>query len=153
MVERLEWAITNMLHKGTEAVLVLSLDPAKEVTISLDELQETPRLTKADLIEEDGFIVGVQKDGTPIAGSVWLEKDGTLYASATELYSATDTLAADLLKTLKISAIIEPQRLEGNEWDSIFLISDEFGFVHFGENDEKVAPGSMKLEECFSRLW
>lgn len=151
--ERLEWAIVNMLNKDTEAVLVLNMDPAKEATISLDELREAPALTEADLVEDDGFISGVRRDGKPIAGSVWVERDGVLYASRSELYTATDTLALDLLKTLKISAIIEPQRLKGVEFDSIFLISDEFGFVPIGENHEREALSSAKLKECFLRLW
>jgi hypothetical protein len=151
--ERLEWAIANMLSKDTEAVLVLSIDPQAEVTLSLDELQEVPSLGFDDLVIEDGLVRGVQKNGQSIAGTVWTEREGVLYASQTELNNATDTLARDLAETLKISAIIELQKPEEIKHSSIFLISDEFGFVPIQGGSEKRMPLSTKLEECFSRLW
>jgi hypothetical protein len=153
ILERLEWAIANMLSKDTEAVLVLSIDPQTEVTISLDELREAPSLSLDDLVIEDGLVKGVQKNGLDIDGTVWTEREGVLYASQTELNNATDTLARDLAETLKISAIIEPQKSEEIKHDSIFLISDEFGFVSIQGGSEEHTPLSAKLEECFLRLW
>jgi hypothetical protein len=151
--ERLEWAIINLLDKDKEGVLVLSIDPKTEVKISLDEVQETPTLSLDGLVTEDGLIVGVQKDGQLLAGSIWVERADSLYASVEKLNNATDTLTYDLAKTLKISAIIEPQRLEDISNSSSFLISDEFGFVPLGEKSGNDAPLSAKIEECFLRLW
>ncbi len=151
--ERLEWAIANMLHQGTEAVLVLSIDPKSEVTISLDELSEAPSLSFEDLIEEDGFVIGVQKYGKIIDGTIWVERDDTLYASIIKLNSATDTLARDLAETLKISAIIERQRVTDIKDSGVFLISDEFGFVPVQWGSDNSNPLSLKLKDCFLRLW
>ncbi|MCL2136388.1 MAG: hypothetical protein FWH40_02530 [Coriobacteriia bacterium] len=59
--ERLEWAMLNLLTKGSEAVLVLHIDPAHEVRLSLDDVREAPALTLDDLCVADGLVLGVEK--------------------------------------------------------------------------------------------
>lgn len=151
--ERLEWAIANMLNHDLEAVLVLNIDLKNEVTVSLDKLRETPSLKLEDLIVEDGFVLGAQQDGKQIDGTVWTERDKTLFASTQNLNSATDTLAADLASTLKFSVTPEPQKLSDIKDGSVFLISDEFGFVPISDKPKAASELSAKLKECFLKLW
>ena len=86
-------------------------------------------------------------------GTVWLEYDGILHASCTELTSATDTLAKDLAKTLRLPLIVQPQPVEALEKSTAFLISDEFGFLPIQGDLQAMGAASSKLNECFSRLW
>lgn len=152
--ERLEWALANMLSASSEGVLVLSIDPATEVTMSLDMVRETPSLSSDDLIVKEGFITGVQQGGSPLEGSVWLERDGMLYASCQELTTATGTLARDLAQTFKLPVSIRPQRPEDTRQAALFLISDEHGFVPIQPASNcAAAPATAKLQECFSKLW
>jgi hypothetical protein len=148
--ERLEWAVDNLFNKDSEGVLVLRINPENDVTLSLDEVREAPHLTTSDLLVENDVIVGVQYDGEPVAGTVWLERDGVLCASCDELVSATGTLVRDLAATLGLPVEVLPQRQadatgandetdasDANDTNdtndtrgsSAFLISDEFGFV------------------------
>jgi hypothetical protein len=167
IVERLEWAVDNMFNEESEGVLVLRIAPENEVTMSLDTVRETPRLSIDDLSVQDGMVVGATHEGAPIAGTVWLERDGVLYVSRDELIAATDTLARDLATTLGLPMEAQPQRLADAKQAPVFLISDEFGFVPIqngiGANDtsgEKegsdvstsVSP-TERLRECFAKLW
>jgi hypothetical protein len=86
-------------------------------------------------------------------GTVWLEYDGILHASCTELTSATDTLAKDLVETLKLPLIVQPQPVEALEKSTVFLISDEFGFLPIQGDLHAMGAASSKLNECFSGLW
>jgi len=151
--ERLEWAVVNMLTSDSEGVLVLSVDPTREVKVSLEELRETPMLSRKNLLTENGLIVGVESGGEKLAGTVWLEHDGVLYASCEKLVSATETLAKDLAETLKLPLNIQPQPIEAAEYNSAFLISDEFGLIMIEDNLKNTAPAASKLQECFSKLW
>ena len=151
--ERLEWALANMLTDDTEGVLVLHIDPAHEVTVSLDPVRERPVLNLSSLLVEGGLIIGAEFDGETLEGTVWLECDGALCASCDELISATGSLAKDLCETLKLPLSIHPQHIEDAENSSLFLISDEFGFVLIQEHPCGEAPATSKLEECFSKLW
>jgi len=151
--ERLEWAVDNMLASDSEGVLVLNVDPAREVKVSLEELRETPVLGNGSLLVKDGLIAGVVFEGETMAGTVWLEYEGKLHASCEKLVSATETLARDLAKTLGFPLITQPQPIEAIEGSSIFLISDEFGLIMIRDQPEGTAPATTKLQECFSRLW
>ena len=132
---------------------VPTTSPAQEVTVSLDPLREKPALDRNDLLVKDGVIVGAQYEGEALEGTVWLEYDGAIHASCTKLITATGTLAKDLLNTLKLPLIVLPQLLEAVERSSIFLTSDEFGFVSIQRQPDGKAPITTKLEECFSKLW
>jgi hypothetical protein len=153
IVERLEWALTNLLNKESEGVLVLALDPSKDVVLSLDELREAPVLTPDDLVADDGVVAGVRHAGEALAGTVWLERNGVLYASAEELVAATATLARDLANTLGLPIEVKPQRYEDVRGASVFLISDEFGFVPIQAVPVAEAPATERMRECFVKLW
>ena len=151
--ERLEWAVDNMLASDSEGVLVLNVDPVREVKVSLEELRETPALGSESLLVKEGLITGIGFEGETLAGTVWLEYDGRLHASCEKLVSATETLARDLADTLGIPLIIQPQPIEVAENSTTFLISDEFGLVLIGDHPEDTAPATTKLQECFLKLW
>jgi len=150
--ERLEWAVDNMLASDSEGVLVLNVDPAREVKVSLEELRETPALGSESLLVEEGLIIGVEFEGETLAGTVWLEYDNKLHASCKKLVSATETLARDLVDTLGIPLSVQPQPIEAAEGSSVFLISDEFGLVMIGNRLVGAAPATIKLQECFAKL-
>jgi hypothetical protein len=150
--ERLEWAVDNMLNQDSECVLVLNIDPESEVVASLEELREPPTLTPNNLVIQNGFITGVQLTDQPLQGTVWSERASTLYASTNTLITATDTLASDLAQTLKIPVEVHPQSLEQATTGSLFLISDEFGFVPIqtpSKTKIPATPATTKLHECF----
>ena len=237
--ERLEWAISNMLYDNAKGVLVLKIDKAHEVTITLDDFRLLPALDCKNLLVENGFITGVRlgncvmetvswknepgrmpeglegiveagkaeglshEIGPGIAqgfvygleggilggivggiaggigsaigglvgdriadkrtaettseflqGTVWLEYEGMLHVSCDPKYlvAATSTLAKDLADTLGLPLDIQLQPIEAAENASVFLISDEFGFVLLQDNPkENIATN--KLQECFSKLW
>jgi len=151
--ERLEWAVDNMLASDSKGVLVLNIDPTREVKVSLEELRETPVLGSESLQVNDGLIAGVEFKGETLAGTVWLEYDGKLHASCEKLVSATETLARDLADTLGIPLSVQLQPIEATEGSLVFLISDEFGLVMIGDRSEGAAPATIKLQECFSKLW
>ena len=151
--ERLEWAVANMFASDSDGVLVLSIDPAREVTVSLDDVRETPVLGCENLVVEEGVIAGAQYEGERLAGTVWLEHDDTLFASCRELISATETLARDLVTTLRLTLNVQPQPIDVLQSSTAFLISDEFGLVMIQECPEDKAPATAKLKECFSKLW
>jgi hypothetical protein len=152
-VERLEWALVNLLNKESEGVLVLALDPHKDVVLSLDELREVPTLTVDDLVVVDGVIAGVRHGEEAFAGTVWLEREGTLYVSAEKLVAATATLAYDLAETLGLPVEVLPQERGSAERASVFLISDEFGFVPVQTLPAAEAPATERIKECFAKLW
>jgi hypothetical protein len=134
LLQRLEWAVDNLLDKDKDGVLVLSIDPQKDVVASLDTLREQPRLTRDNLVVKDGLVAGAQHEGAPLEGSVWSERDGVLHVSCEELVTATGTLARDLAQTLGLPLELRPQKLaEIDAADAVFLISDEFGFIPFGD--------------------
>jgi hypothetical protein len=165
LLQRLEWATGSLLNKEEEGVLVLSIDPEKDVVVSLDAVREKPMLTSEHLVIEDGFVIGVQCEGTPLEGSVWFEYGGMLYASCEELTTATGTLVRDLAQTLGLPVEVCPQRsacataapattsaTATPATTAIFFISDEFGFVPI---HNALAPSSAtaRIEECFAKLW
>ncbi|MDR3037227.1 MAG: hypothetical protein LBU31_02295 [Coriobacteriales bacterium] len=157
--ERLEWAASNMLNENSEGVLVIAIDPATDIVVSLDKLREPPHLTTADLVfaAGTGAITGVQHEGAPLAGDVWLERDDVLYASCDALTSATGTLARDLAQTLNITVVVCPQQAVAIQDSSAFLISDEFGFVPLATPTptptHRAPSASQRLRECFDKLW
>jgi hypothetical protein len=151
--ERLEWAVDNMLNEGSECVLVLAIDPAEDVVASLEELREPPELSKDDLVLENGFIIGVQVKGEALQGIVWCERNGVLYVSADHLRTATGTLAYDLAQTLTLPVNLKPQSLEDVARCSLFLISDEFGFLPIENPDATSTFATEKLQDCFAKLW
>lgn len=152
--ERLEWAVDNMLNQDSEGVLVLNIDPAKDVVASLEKTREAPVLDPSNLTTEDGFIKGVcLSTGEQLQGVVWGERAGVLYASTHELTTATATLARDLAQTLKLSVEIQPQLLEQASTGALFLVSDEFGLISIQGPPTGEAPATAKLRECFTKLW
>jgi hypothetical protein len=165
--ERLEWAVDNMFNEDSEGVLVLRINPENDVTLSLDEVCEAPRLTMGDLLVENEVIVGVQHDGELVAGTVWLEKEGVLCASCDELVSATGTLVRDLAATLGLPIEVSPQRQAdaANAGGApVFLISDEFGFVPILRDtaaeaadptgvDARSPTAAERIRDCFAKLW
>lgn len=154
--ERLEWATINMLNQDSEGVLVLNIDTETEVVASLEELRDPPTLTVSDLTLTDGLIAGVQLNGEPLQGVVWVEREGMLYASAPELITATATLARDLAQTLKLPVETQAQTLEQAQGSSLFFISDEFGFIPIQQANatpSNETPATAKLQECFAKLW
>jgi hypothetical protein len=167
LLQRLEWAVDSLLGKEEEGVLVLSIDPEKDVAVSLDAVRKKPSLTSEHLVINNGFITGVQYEGVLLEGSVWLERDGVLHASCEELVSAAGTLARDLAQTLGLSVEVCPQRGADTSDASIpaaaiFLISDEFGFVPIRDNSVSThsststvqsAPATARIEDCFAKLW
>lgn len=53
--ERLEWAAAHLMNSDTDAVLVLSVDPAAEIQVSLDDARVMPEVSLDDIIfTEDG---------------------------------------------------------------------------------------------------
>jgi hypothetical protein len=152
IVERLEWAVDNLLDAGCEGVLVLAIDPHNDVVVSLDEVQAAPALTADDLLVADGLIVGVQHAGKPLAGTIWLERDGVLYASCEELVLATATLTRDLAETLGLPVEVMPQRKADARNASVFLVSDEFGFVPIQELPTPEAPATERMKQCLAAV-
>jgi hypothetical protein len=151
LLQRLEWAVDNLLGKDEECILVLVIDPEKDVAVSLDALREKPVLTRDNLVIEDGFVTGAWHEGVPLEGSVWFEYDDTLHASCEELLTATGTLARDLAQTLKLPLEVCPQKaLDIQTETAAFLISDEFGFVPI---QDTFATAALRIEDCFAKLW
>jgi hypothetical protein len=169
--ERLEWAMLNMLSRDSEAVLVLSIDLDGEMRMSFEGLCEMPQLGAEDLLEGDGLVVGVAHDGQALAGDVWLELGGRLYASAAAVTSATGTLAIDLAQTLGIEVEVGLQPLplvrQAACDGRAFLISDEFGLVPIGEaaggpagaaagagpGPAGAAGAAARIQAAFAKLW
>jgi len=156
--ERLEWAMFNMLSSDSEAVLVLNIDPATEVRLTLEEVREIPELSVDDLRLEDGFCVGVTFDGDDLAGDIWIEQDGSFTAGAREIHTATSTLCRDLVQTLGYQQRAELLNVDAvqaaSQHGQAFLISDEFGFVPIG-SPELIEDGSAtgRIRDAFARLW
>jgi hypothetical protein len=144
-----------MLDENSEGVLVITIDPTTDIVVSLDKLREQPRLTTADLVfaAKTGVITGVQHEGAPLAGDVWLERDDVLYASCDALSSATGTLVRDLAQTLNMMVVVCPQQAATIQDSSVFLISDEFGFVPLATPTHRTSSASQRLKECFDKLW
>jgi hypothetical protein len=163
LLQRLEWAADNLLDKDAEGVLVLNIDPEKDVLVSLEAVRAKPRLTREHLVVEEGVVTGIQYKDAPIEGSVWFEYDGVLHASCEELVTATGTLARDLAQTLGLPVETRPQRLV--DADAAFLISDEFGFIPIcdtlatsarsttGNAGNTSATATVRMEECFAKMW
>jgi hypothetical protein len=168
LLQRLEWATDSLLNKEEEGVLVLSIDPEKDVVVSLDAVQDKPILTSEHLVIEDGFVTGVRHEGAPLEGSVWFEYEGVLHASCEKLTAATGTLVRDLAQTLGLPVEICPQRgaappaSPAPPATAVFFISDEFGFVPIHDSsvstrpstiDAQSAPATAQIEKCFAKLW
>jgi len=164
--ERLEWALLNMLKDDSEAVLVLDIDPAAEVKLTLEDLRAAPHLCAADIDSQDDLAgdltVDLNQGGEKLTGSIWLERDGGLFASTSQIYRATDTLCYDLAKTLGHEPTVQPQTLETVELaiasGNVFFISDEFGFLPIWPGPDEVdvltiSPLVEKLRAGFSKLW
>ncbi|MDR2957839.1 MAG: hypothetical protein LBU61_06670 [Coriobacteriales bacterium] len=170
--ERLEWAMLNMLETSTEAVLVLSIDPAAEVRLSLEEVQPAPQLNTSDLCIKQGRVTGIYSAGQLLAGDVWLAQDGQLLASTDEVYTATSTLCQDLATTLGVRVLVEPQVLSAVQQAAglgkAFLIVDEFGFIPISQSQEPVSTSytatnipinstsssiTERIRQAFARLW
>jgi len=156
VLERLDWAVMNMLGPGSEAVLVVELDRAREARMSLAEVAPPPSLGAGDLVEEQGFVLGAAVGAEPLAGDVWLELDGALAASTPEVTSGTGTLGLDVARTLGIPCEVGLQPLavarQAAEAGRAFLLSDEFGFVPIGAAPAASGPAA-RMREAFSRLW
>jgi hypothetical protein len=139
----------NMLEGKNEAVLVLDIDPANEVRLSLEDPRPAPSFGTGDLRSADDRVIGIEQTGEQFHGSVWIERDGSLYASVESLHRASDTLCHDLAKTLKFTpqtqlltvAEVETAAAHG----AAFLISDEFGFLPItAANSSEEAGGEMQ---------
>jgi hypothetical protein len=161
LLQRLEWAVDNLFNRDKDGVLVLSIDPQKDVVLSLDELRAPPRLTSDNLVAEGDLVTGAQHEGAPLEGSVWSERNGVLYVSAEELVTATGTLARDLAQTLGLPLKLQPQTpAELAAASTVFLISDEFGFIPLkvplktpSSSAIQTAPATARLEQCFASLF
>jgi hypothetical protein len=165
LLQRLEWATDRLLNKDDEGVLVLSIDPEKDVVVSLDAVRGKPMLTSEHLVIEDGFVTGVRHEGVLLEGSVWFEYEGVLHASCEKLTTATGTLVRDLAQTLGLPVEVCPQRsacataapattsaTAAPATTAIFFISDEFGFVPI-HNAPVPSSATARIEECFAKLW
>ncbi|MCL2883592.1 MAG: hypothetical protein FWF30_03895 [Coriobacteriia bacterium] len=166
--ERLEWALINMLEGKREAVLVLDIDLAAEVKLSLEGVRTAPRLCVGDLeavgaagtggagaasaagagaagvgtvgagaAGMDDLVGGLTVADEQLVGTVWIERESGLLASATQLNWAADTLCFDLATTLahgqKREPIVQPLSFnsvaQAAAAGQAFFISDEFGFL------------------------
>jgi len=173
--ERLEWAMYSMLY-ANDAVLVIEIDLAGEVKLSLDEVRPTPALSLANLCvtnnvdktESSLYVTGVQVDGQPLAGDVWIEaaaviKMGTEEPGADqsfaspEIYTATATLCSDLAQTLGYAVKACPLLLDevtvAAEQGRAFFISDEFGFIPIGVVTDEETSATARLAGAFAKLW
>ena len=116
----------------------------------------------------DNKVIGISHEGELLEGVVFCECGGKLYASATELVTATSTLVFDLALTLGISLVVVqvPLAFMSNA-DAAFLISDEFGYVPIELNRSAstpstpsapsasiapAAPLSKKIEACLTKV-
>ena len=159
--ERLDWAVANMLSRDSDAVLVLDVDPATEVKLSLEEPRPAPALSATDLLVADGLVCGIKHDGEQLAGSVWAERDGQLLAGRTKLVTATETLVGDLASTLGMPLLLQPLAMGDDRavgaahllHISWFLISDEFGFIPIEPYDASKSPLAEKIRQGLSRMW
>lgn len=149
--ERLEWAAANLLGSDTDAVLVLDVDLQGEAQVSLDDCIALPPLGEDDLLIEDGFVKGISTGEGVWPATVWLAtEDGTLIASAEELFLAVDTLAEQLATTQGIpvtKAIQTTQVLK--EAQAVFAVSDEFGFVPLRGSSEVSDTIKGNLDKVF----
>ena len=154
---RIEWAIDHLFEKDANGVLVMTINPLEDVTLAFEELREEPVLGLENLLVKEGLVTGVQLEEEKLEGVVWIEKDGKLYASASELVTATCTFAKDIMQTLKYPLHVSPLEeafIRGmGEPASVFLISDEFGFVPIKTGQAAEGVIAQKLTECFDKLW
>lgn len=173
--ERLEWAMINMLAKGTEAVLVLNIDPSAEVTLSLDQLREPPLISLDDIraadnslyvekpaVSPDDSLTG-SSDAQALTGDIWIEHDGVLYACTELVYTATSTLCRDLATTLGYTVVDGLQTVEAISQAAAqgqaFVISDEFGFLPIAASIDRTitkppdASATARIQEAFAKLW
>ena len=159
--ERLEWAMINMLTSGSEAVLVLGIDSATEVQLSLEDIRKKPILESADLMVHGDTVTGVYSDGQPIAGDIWIEQNGVLVSCVSDVFTATSTLCRDLATTLGFEVEIgqQPfpvvQKAAGR--GQAFVVSDEFGFLPISSQGKGAteAEGTItkRMREAFEKLW
>lgn len=149
--ERLEWAAANLLRSGTEAVLVLSVNPATEVQVSLEDVRSLPVIGADDLVIEEGMIAGLSLDEGVLPATVWLARhDGTLVASLKEPVLAIDTLAQQLALTQGIVVLIEPQPVTAyEEAAACCALSDEFGFIPLRGSSPVLDRLGKNLEKLF----
>ncbi|MDR3053724.1 MAG: hypothetical protein LBU48_07685 [Coriobacteriales bacterium] len=152
--ERLEWAALNLLDQCSEGVLVLNIDPATEVVVSLEPLRETPQLTLDNLLVVDGVITGAHIDGEQLEGVIFIEQSGVVQASATRLVTAASTLARDLLTTLGYAVELQPVDATDFSVSSVLLISDEFGAVPLNlTNAADESAAVNRLRACFEKVF
>ncbi|MCL2631470.1 MAG: hypothetical protein FWD45_00015 [Coriobacteriia bacterium] len=121
--ERLEWAMLSMLRKGQEAVLVLHIDPASEVRLTMDEPRQPPPLSPSDLRTEQGFVVGLNRSYLDLT-------DTNIFVDKTSLACAESDQGAGEAKALPAESD-QPTRppepiLAGDVWierDDILIAS------------------------------
>jgi hypothetical protein len=173
--ERLEWAMINMLAKGTEAVLVLNIDPSAEVTLSLDQLREPPLICLDDIRTANNSLYVEKPAASPadsdiassyvqvLAGDIWIEHDEVLCACTELVYTATSTLCRDLATTLGYTVVDGLQSVEVISQAAVqgqaFVISDEFGFLPIATGIDHAiikppeASATARIQEAFAKLW
>ncbi|MDR2492559.1 MAG: hypothetical protein LBD25_03740 [Coriobacteriales bacterium] len=148
---RLEWALANLVSARDDAVLCLAIDPAHDVSVTLEPLRARPELSLECLVEAGEKVTGAVWEGESLEGVLFFEREGCLYASAPRLDSAVSTLTADLARTLGIGVevgCLSRAALAGAE--AAFLASNEFGCVpvRLGGQEEWLGGRTSAKSAC-----
>ncbi|MGN0058933.1 MAG: hypothetical protein ACI362_00410 [Coriobacteriales bacterium] len=142
---RMEWMRDEKLFELPDGVLVFSIDPEADIDIQLEPQREAPTFTIDDL-----EWVGDELDGSDLAGSVWVARNGELSIFPQPIRHAADTLVRDLAQAFGLQIVdahLTPTDLEDAE---IFHVSDEFGIIGC---EGKGGPVTDKMAQSFDKLW
>lgn len=130
---------------------MLSIEPEGEAQVSFEECVPLATYGLEDVLVQEGLVAGLSMSEGVWPATVWLvDQDGTLVASASELYLATDTLVQQLATTQGFTVEVAPQlRAALDQAKAVFAVSDEFGFVPLIGNAEAAETLKKNLDSLF----
>ena len=153
---RLEWTMDNLAYEHPDHVICIDILDDDNVDVTLTPQRPAPgrdciRHILGWGIEKrletcDGYALGAE-------ALVWVVQEDGSVAPCGEPRSACNTLARDLLTTLRIpvAAARELPDFEHEQLRDCFVIDDEFGLLPANALDDD--PVTVKLIECFRKLW
>lgn len=132
-------------------MLVLSVDPESEVQVSLEDTRPLPHYDENDLLWEGDKLRGLNTGESVWPSTVWLVgADGSLVASAKELFTACDTLTKQLAITQGMEVSNAPQtRVAYEQAPAAFAASDEFGYVPLKSSAPQASILKSNLDKLF----
>lgn len=154
--QHVEWTLEDGSAAHPDGVLMVVVDEEGRAAMTVGPFEGLRRHTLNDLIARAALSLKEAESTHVAPETLWAVEGGSLVCGLTQgasLAGAT-TLINDLARTLGIPVrmdedLVEHVRVGEEDYDEVFLVSDEFGVVP-ASNAE--GPRSRKLETSYQKL-